>query len=216
MRADQRFLEPHPELHGSKPVEEVVRLGGTRPCALRQRGEARLRVTAVMVIEDVVAGPQSVVGRHGHDDRSVRLQELEGASHDGNGTRHVLENVQEQDQRIAVLGRKRLVELTSCDAVAPRAVGADGAFIRLDAFDLAEPLKLVEEKAIAAPDVENLARQPSGQGSLDHIEHERLPCSPPPVIAVERRVSRDVLRIHRRLPWWCAFTMYCGRLFVSS
>ena len=69
-------------------------------------------------------------------------------------------------------------------SIRPRTFSADCALVRLNPFDVPEPLEFVEEEAVTAPNIENPARQTAERDLLDHIQDEGFPCSPPPMSPV--------------------------------
>src|SRR5436190_11047133 len=209
----KRLAESNSKFWHDERLKQVARLRHDESRLPDQRANLVRRVPFDVMVHLVMGRPEPLECRHRPDDSSTVLQNPASVPKKGPGGRHVLEHVEHQDQ----VKRSRwcigVVELAANDAVAPRVVRSDAGDVRFDTCNVAESLERVEEQPCAAADIENSDRRLRNE-LFQGLDEHPLPYAPPPVIPVQGRIDRRVLRIHQSPPCTSA-TTYTGRALAS-
>ena len=114
----------------------------------------------------------------------------------------MLEDIEHEDpvEGLGVWGLIGGIEAANFDAVAKGAIVCDEASIRFNAADVPEVHQGVEEKAIAAADVEDAAglrvRVFAQGNAAEPVAHEAFTRPPPPVVFPEVLVLLGVAGLH--------------------
>src|SRR5262245_14162340 len=128
----------------------------------------------------------------------------------------MFEHIEQKDEAEASIRFEGSIECSDVNARAMATRRRYEAGIGLDSPDIAEPLQLIEEQAVAAPDVQDAA--PSAwRGVFFNLMNElHLTGPPPPMLFVELAVTLGVFGIHLGDPVPTAATTSLPRRTAST
>jgi hypothetical protein len=107
----------------------------------------------------------------------------------------MLQDVEHQYERIALLRLKTLIERANLNPGSPTIVRNRGG-IHLDAVHVSQFHEAVEEKSVPAADIQDRAPIPLGPEILKSPEYEALACPPPPVSLEQIAIGESVGPVH--------------------
>ncbi len=185
-----------------------------------------------MVVQVVVRGPERLERGDRRDEGPAGLEAPHQFVQRGGRIVEVLEHVEGDDQPVAMRLARIDGQQVGADARAPGARGVEERRLGFDAVGLAVLGEGGEEEAVAAPEVEDVARRAGGEAAVERVDQVGLARAPPPVSVVELRVARAVAGVHQsrrsldrslvppsaatREAFTTRSTRYTGRRFVSS
>src|SRR5512146_56934 len=190
------LAQPHQQLGGIYPMEEIARAHDAQSSGAGQRTEAAFGVAREVMVQDIVRRPQQQERRDGRHEHASWLKQRHGVTQGPAGVAQVLDNVEHQNERIPLPGLETRIERADLNA-GPVFTGlTHDRGIGFATLDIPQFAKAVEHQPIAATDVQNrtppFRRAPATQG----FEEESLTGPPPPVALVERAIVSRVLQFH--------------------
>ena len=163
------------------------------------REETGLRVASKVPVQLVVVGPEQLKRRHRKQQPPVRGEQIVDVAERAPRILDVLEHVEHDDEIVTPTRRKRVVERTDLDPLAPRRLIGHDAGVGLDAFDLPELAEKRKQHAIAAADVEDGGIAAAPEQTSANLAYGIVARPPPPVAGRQITVALGVRRVHAGL-----------------
>ncbi len=130
-------------------MKEIVLLRNAESLAFQKRSHAAFREPRDVLIENIVARPDCLEGRHGRQEKSILRQQASNVPERRLGVGKMLQNIEHQDNGILVLRLEAVIKPSAMNLLPPTGVRRE-RLLDVDALDFAEARQLLEEQTISA------------------------------------------------------------------
>ena len=194
---NKTFPQPNCQFDWARPLIPIPFLENFKTSFLEQRVQRAAPVPQVVVVDEVVIGPEALKRGNGYQQSSSGCEQRVRMPQSFAWIIHMLEDIEHQDERIGNWCLKMGVKRNDLNAIAVRTLKVHDSRIGFDALHIAEFREPVKKETIAAAHVQDAEPALRFHVPVQDFQNRLFPSTPPPMTRVEVAVLPRVFCFQR-------------------